>query len=218
MTGPQGEGEGEETAGFLARWSARKRAEAGQLPEGDGPPAETPADPLPEPRADPESRADPDVIAALPRIEDIGPGTDIRGFLRAGVPRALRNAALRRAWVSNPAIATYEDPARDYFWDWNAPGGVPGGGGRLTVAEALRMADRVSQGPAPAPAADLPDGAAATAPGPGTPAEPQTPAAPDAPADGTAPGAAASPPPAAAPEPLADASTPPRRHGGAAPA
>jgi hypothetical protein len=48
--------------------------------------------------------------------------------LRAGVPRQLRNAAMRRMWMLTPAIRDYSDPAVDYAWDWNTPGGVPGDG------------------------------------------------------------------------------------------
>ncbi len=69
-------------------------------------------------------------LAALPRIEDLVPGSDIRAFLRAGVPRDLRNAAMRRMWMLTPGIRDYKDPAVDYAWDWNTPGGVPGDGWR----------------------------------------------------------------------------------------
>ena len=35
---------------------------------------------------------------------------------------------MRRAWESDPAIAGFENPARDYALDWNTPGGAPGYG------------------------------------------------------------------------------------------
>jgi hypothetical protein len=223
MSAPGGPGGGDRE-GFLARWSARKRAESAlpspappPLPGSVSAPGPGPgSEPAPEPP--PEDAADPELLAALPRIEDIGPGTDIRGFLQRGVPRALRNAALRRAWVTNPAIATHEDPARDYFWDWNAPGGVPGGGGRLTAAEALRMAERVlgsppPRGPAAGPeGAEGAEGAAADDPAVAAPAQPDTAAAPDATPD-TAAEAPARAQPAEPP-----ARPPGRRHGGAMPA
>jgi hypothetical protein len=44
------------------------------------------------------------------------------------VPQILRNAAMRRMWVLDPAIRDYVDPALDYAYDWNIPGGVPGNG------------------------------------------------------------------------------------------
>lgn len=138
------------TGSFLDRWSRRKRA-AESGPEAPGV-ADTDGAGLPEAVMDPAS-ASPDpapsegdealdeaLIASLPRIEDITAQTDIRVFLQKGVPQALRNAALRRAWSADPLIAGYEDPARDYFWDWNAPGGVPGGGGILDPERVARMA------------------------------------------------------------------------------
>jgi hypothetical protein len=64
----------------------------------------------------------------LPRIEEITAGTDIAGFLRKGVPESLRNAALRQMWLVDPAVRNYVGDARDYAWDWNVPGGVPGSG------------------------------------------------------------------------------------------
>ena len=47
-------------------------------------------------------------------------------FLRKGVPEHLRNAALRKSWALDPAIRNYVNPALDYAYDWNTPGGVPG--------------------------------------------------------------------------------------------
>jgi len=44
------------------------------------------------------------------------------------VPDDVRNAALRKIWALDPAIRDYVGDALDYAWDWNAPGGVPGGG------------------------------------------------------------------------------------------
>lgn len=105
---------------FFSRWSKRK------LESAEPPPA-----PEPEPDApaaeEPESLSE-EELAALPRLEDFTPQTDIRPFLRAGVPQELRNAALRRIWLLTPAIRDHVDPAVDYAWDWNTPGGVPGDG------------------------------------------------------------------------------------------
>ncbi|MFL5218102.1 MAG: DUF3306 domain-containing protein, partial [Microvirga sp.] len=86
------------------------------LPEGD------PASVLPEPELTPEE------LAALPKVEEITAASDISGFLRRGVPDALRNAALRRMWTLDPAIRDFVGEARDYAYDWNTPGGVPGAG------------------------------------------------------------------------------------------
>ena len=135
------------TGGFLDRWSRRKRA-AGAQDTGATQPAapeagpETAAPVADSPAA--EEPVDEALLASLPPLEEITATTDIRAFLQKGVPAALRNAALRRAWVSDPLIAGYEDPARDYFWDWNTPGGVPGGGGTLDPDRVARMAQDIA--------------------------------------------------------------------------
>lgn len=128
---------GDEPEGFLGRWSRIKRTAARSQPE---PEPELEALPDAEP-GDAESHPDPEAVteqapptlseeelAALPRIEDLVPGSDIRPFLRPGVPRSLKNAALRRMWMLTPVIRDHQDPAVDYAWDWNTPGGVPGDG------------------------------------------------------------------------------------------
>lgn len=105
---------------FLSRWSRRKR----RLEEP--PAADEPKPPVPvaEEDAD-EDVITPEELAALPAVEEITASTDLVAFLRKGVPAALRNAALRRAWVLDPAIRDFVGDARDYAWDWNTPGGVP---------------------------------------------------------------------------------------------
>lgn len=113
--------------GFLGRWSRAKRAATKSVPD----PEVAPDPPEPEPALDPAAEAQTlteEELAALPRIEDLTEGSDIRAFLRAGVPRVLRNAAMRKMWMLTPAIRDYRDPAVDYAWDWNTPGGVPGDG------------------------------------------------------------------------------------------
>lgn len=99
---------------FLQRWSRLKRDADAALPE-----------PLAEPEADALGEEE---IAALPDIGTLTAESDITGFLRKSVPPALRNAALRRMWLLDPAIRDFVGPARDYSYDWNTPGGVPGNG------------------------------------------------------------------------------------------
>ncbi len=106
---------------FLGRWSRNKRA---QPVEDD---VDQP-DSVPEPEVAEEESHDEDLIASLPALDDLTPQTDIRVFLQKGVPKALRNAALRRKWMLVPGIRDHKDPAVDYAWDWNTPGGVPGDG------------------------------------------------------------------------------------------
>lgn len=136
---PGGGGDGKRD-GFLSAWSRRKLAarreaqaedtEDAVLPDADLEPESAEADLSVEP--DDEDAVDSDFIANLPSIEDITGKTDLAPFMRRGVPLALRNAALRKVWTLNPLIRDHIDPALDYAWDWNAPGGVPGGGGTLT--------------------------------------------------------------------------------------
>ena len=111
---------------FLARWSRRKLGPADkQVPEespaaADAPPVES-APPAPKAEA-PEFD-----ISTLPSLDSIGASSDVRAFLQAGVPSALRHAALRRAWSADPAIRDYIGP-NENFWEGAGPGGVPGFG------------------------------------------------------------------------------------------
>jgi uncharacterized protein DUF3306 len=118
MSGPD---QGDEDKSFLARWSQRKR-EAKQ-PEREAPvaDADVPSTPVAEGDAAPEFD-----LSTLPKLEDVTETTDITGFLRKGVPEHLRNAALRKSWALDPAIRNYVNPALEYAYDWNTPGGVPG--------------------------------------------------------------------------------------------
>jgi hypothetical protein len=106
---------------FLSRWSQRKQ-EAKQ-PERDEPVAKTdvPSAAVAESAVEPEFD-----LSSLPKLEELTGTTDITAFLRKGVPEHLRNAALRKSWALDPAIRNYVNPALDYAYDWNTPGGVPG--------------------------------------------------------------------------------------------
>ncbi|HAO43752.1 MAG TPA: DUF3306 domain-containing protein [Afipia sp.] len=109
---------------FLSRWSQRKQD--AKQPETDGT-AEGSAkegDAAPAPVV--EGDAEEFDLSSLPKLEEITETTDITGFLRKGVPESLRNAALRKSWALDPAIRNYVNPALDYAYDWNTPGGVPG--------------------------------------------------------------------------------------------
>jgi hypothetical protein len=143
---------------FFSRWSRRKRAPASAQPDA-APAPPTDPEPLPDPATAPETLSDQE-LAALPRIEDLTEGSDITAFLRPGVPRALKNAARRQVWMATPAIRDYRDPAVDYAWDWNTPGGVPGDGCAPSPERAARMLrDLLSPGGSAAkadPASPLP--------------------------------------------------------------
>jgi len=152
-------------SGFLNRWSKRK-TDARRDPEPASPPEPAaaaqgagadqaelqPPPPLPPPPLpdDPEIAAQ---IAALPPLEEITAGTDIRPFLQDFVPRALKNAAMRRAWVSDPIISTHLDVARDYAWEFNS-GPLPVGFSTGLGADAVKRGlDALNIAPAPETAA-----------------------------------------------------------------
>lgn len=109
-----------EPDGFLARWSRRKQEARREEPAPVEPPS--PAEPEAS-EAEPEA-----ALPELPPIESITAETDVSVFLAKGVADSIRNAALRRMWSLDPAIRDYVGDARDYAYDWNTPGGVPGFG------------------------------------------------------------------------------------------
>jgi len=212
--------------GFLGRWSRLKRAEtkAGSEAADVDPHATTPEDALPDPA--PNQQA-PDIEIApenLPKVEDITAESDISAFLQKGVPKALKAAALRRAWSLDPAIRDYVGPA-EYAWDFNNPSSIPGFGGGTTAGEidrALRSLTDIAKSPESEPPSNAP-----------SPAEEST-AAPSATSDDTGKAKeiaaaefsnpvrpedeiAASEVPAAPDEMQSDARVAGRRHGGAIP-
>lgn len=127
--------------GFLSRWARRKRDVAksaevsGDRKKSVAPSVSDAVAPSPVavsgsdessakgkvPERSRESAFD---IASLPSIESITAGTDIRPFLVAGVPLALRQAALRRYWAIDPHVRGIVELAEN-TWDFTASG-VPG--------------------------------------------------------------------------------------------
>lgn len=63
-----------------------------------------------------------------PSLDLIDKDFDVAHWLKQNVPESWKLAALRRAWESDPFIAGFENPARDYALEWNIPGGAPGYG------------------------------------------------------------------------------------------
>ena len=128
----------EEPTGFLSRWSRRKRGEELPEPQPDLalPPEEITAEvPLElAPPAEPEFD-----LASLPPIETLDATSDYTLFFKPGVPAALRTAALRKAWITDPLIRDHMSPL-DYAWDFNTPGGLPNGFSNVLAetGEALR--------------------------------------------------------------------------------
>jgi hypothetical protein len=59
------------------------------------------------------------------------------------VPAELTRAALRRAWVADPAIRDFVGLAEN-AWDFTAPGGVPGFGPLPAIDDVARLAAQVA--------------------------------------------------------------------------
>jgi hypothetical protein len=164
---------GDDDKSFLARWSQRKQ-EAKQ-PDQATPAADAGIAASPATETDASEEFD---LSSLPRLEDLTSTTDITMFLRKGVPEHLRNAALRKSWALDPAIRNYVNPALDYAYDWNTPGGVPGSSeldagmdvARL-VSEIMGTSEAAVEPSVPA-AGDLTELASDPAPSGGLPPEP----------------------------------------------
>jgi hypothetical protein len=120
---------------FLSRWSRRKLEPSKEGGEQVAPETEQIADAqageakLETPAASvpvQEGEEPPFDVASLPPIESITGGTDIRDFLKPGVPLSLSRAALRRAWTSDPAIRDFIGIAENQ-WDFTN-NSIPGFG------------------------------------------------------------------------------------------
>jgi hypothetical protein len=186
---------------FIKRWSRRKRQTAGDSAGAveheriaSTRDAETgmPAAPAKPSVPDAEPPFDP---ASLPPLESIVANSDIRAFLRPGVPASLTRAALRRAWSADSAIRDFIGPSEN-SWDFTAPDGVPGFGPldpaevprllaevfgpatREKVQSALEAVERATDTPMPAgkPADSAEKLQAAAAPADGLPADSPVPA------------------------------------------
>ena len=151
-----------EEGGFLSRWSRRKRDVAAKeavqqtapqtLPQTLPPIGDATSQPVPdradEPalseveRAERRQRELDELIASLPKVEEIDASTDVTGFLDARIPDALRNAALRQTWISDPTIRDFLNDAREYALDYNTPGMAPGYG-QLSESEKRHAAEFV---------------------------------------------------------------------------
>ena len=139
---------------FLTRWSRRKlepaekkAAEeapaAADAPAGAGTPESAPAGEAP-PKFD---------ISTLPSLDSIGASSDIRPFLQAGVPSALRHAALRRAWSADPAIRDFVG-LNENFWDGIGLDNVPGFGALDPSLDVKKLVSQIFGGAEPTARAD----------------------------------------------------------------
>ncbi len=139
-----GSDQGDQHKGFLARWSRRKQQ--AQRQDRETPAAEANVPPAPAAEGDAAPEFD---LSSLPKLEDVTDTTDITAFLRKGVPEHLRNAALRKSWALDPAIRNYVSPAREYAYDWNTPGGVPGSSEIGTGVDVARLVSQIMGGGEP---------------------------------------------------------------------
>ena len=170
----------EQDKGFLARWSQRKQEAKQPEPKQDSPAAtsDVPSGSIAEVEAEPEFD-----LSTLPKLEELTETTDITAFLRKGVPEHLRNAALRKSWVLDPAIRNYVNPALEYAYDWNAPGGVPGNSELGAGIDIARMVSQImgseppaeSSNPAGGPAIEQESVSASSAEADRSPKPPQDP-------------------------------------------
>ncbi len=138
MSGPDDDAD----QGFLARWSQRKQEARQPEPKSDATTVEN-AEPSGSPAPLGEDIAPEFDLSTLPKLEELTGSTDITAFLRKGVPEHLRNAALQKSWALDPAIRNYVSPALEYAYDWNAPGGVPGGGELGAGVDVARLVSQI---------------------------------------------------------------------------
>lgn len=141
-----------EPENFVSRWSRLKRESGSrrkrktELRESTAPvgaAATTPAnvDEPAETRTPATPTFDP---ASLPSIDSIAGNTDIRIFLQSGVPAELTEAALRRAWVSDPTIRDFIGIAENQ-WDFTNPTTIPGFGPLQEVNDKLSLIEQAAE-------------------------------------------------------------------------
>jgi hypothetical protein len=105
-----------EPKSVLARWSERKlaarRGEVADEPIEEARSVEArSAEPVPPETPEPE-------VPELPPVETLDFNSDYTAFLAKNVPEALRRAALRKLWASDPVLANL-DGLNDYDEDFN---------------------------------------------------------------------------------------------------
>lgn len=126
---------------FFARWSRLKQRARTSPPE-----------PVPAAPSD-EARAIDTPPPELPPVESLTADSDFTAFLQPGVPEAMRNAALRKLWGSDPVFANLDglvEYGDDFAADFKSAAivrtvyrvllGMPGGG-TPTPAGSASVAD-----------------------------------------------------------------------------
>ena len=149
--------------GFITRWIRRKSEAEAALPAEAAAPAAGEATALrpavdaraaaPGASAMTQAAAEPAEPAALPpefpppalpSLDDVSGSKDIAAFFARHVPEELRLAALRKAWVSDPAISGFIEMAENQ-WDFNSPGGAlaAGFGAMPAGFDVAKLADQI---------------------------------------------------------------------------
>jgi hypothetical protein len=112
---------------FLERWSRKKREAVDEPVPSKPQGAEAGKNLDVAPPAVSAEAEKPFDLESLPSLESIAAETDIRDFLRPGVPTDLRREALRRAWSADPGIRDFVGLAEN-SGDFNDPTAMPGFG------------------------------------------------------------------------------------------
>jgi hypothetical protein len=128
---------------FLARWSRRKQEAKAPPTLPDAATHDDVQSASPPAAEDDEAEFD---LSSLPSIDSITSATDIKAFLRKGIPQELTRAALRRAWSADPAIRDFVGLAEN-AWDFNDPSAMPGFGPLdCSEGELAALVDRIIGG------------------------------------------------------------------------
>jgi hypothetical protein len=148
---------------FLERWSRRKREQVGEPAKVEPQNDEAEKKPETGPSAVGAEADKPFDIESLPSLESIAAETDIRDFLRPGVPADLQREALRRAWSTDPGIRDFIGLAEN-SGDFNDPTSMIGFGpiepsevARLMAQFVLTPAEEKKVARAPDPSTDQDD-------------------------------------------------------------
>lgn len=133
---------------FIRRWSRRKRAARQSEKTADAAPADDSATELEgeDVSAAPDvtdsndssqkGRDDDPEVLDLPDIDGLSSDSDFKPFLQKGVPKELRNRAMRKLWRVNPAFG-HLDGLNDYDGDFTDA---------ATVVKGLKTLYKVGRG------------------------------------------------------------------------
>src|SRR5262245_8312418 len=128
---------------FLVRWSRRKQEAKASATQPDPAMHDNMQSASPPAVKDEEVEFD---LSSLPSLDSITSATDVKAFLRKGIPQELTRAALRRAWSADPTIRDFVGLAEN-AWDFNDPSAMPGFGPLdYSEAELAAFVDRIVGG------------------------------------------------------------------------